>query len=102
MTTGDDKMPTILTSGLTGALGFVGATAATAFGWIARHTIKRVDELEKNALTRDEFEAFCASREQSDRQRGVDIGRLESKIDSYHQSISARIDRLLETRHGNR
>lgn len=95
-------MPTMLTSGLTGALGFVGATAATAFGWVARHTIKRVDELEKNSITRGEFESFCESRERSDQQRGVDISRLEGKIDSYHLSISDRIDRLLEVRNGNR
>ncbi|HET9109079.1 MAG TPA: hypothetical protein VFN79_18025 [Steroidobacteraceae bacterium] len=82
--------------------GVIGTAIAAMFSWLARHTIRRVDDLEKNSITRSEFEAFCASREQSDQKRGVDISRLEGKIDSYHQSISARIDRLLESRHGNR
>ena len=83
-------------------VGVIATSIAATFGWMARHTIRRVDDLEKHAVTRDEFEKFCESREMADRQRGVDISRLEGKIDSYHQSISARIDRLLESRHGNR
>ena len=89
-------------SWLTALIGVIGASIAATFGWLARHTIRRVDDLEKQSVTREEFEKFCESREQSDRQRGVDISRLEGKIDSYHQSISTRIDRLLESRHGNR
>ena len=83
-------------------VGVIATSIAATFGWMARHTIRRVDDLEKHSVTRDEFEKFCESREMADRQRGVDISRLEGKIDSYHQSISARIDRLLESRHGNR
>ena len=89
-------------SWLSALIGMIATSIAATFGWMARHTIRRVDDLEKHAVTREEFEKFCSSRDQADRQRGADIGRLEGKIDSYHQSISARIDRLLENRHGNR
>ena len=89
-------------SWLSALVGVIGASIAATFGWLARHTIRRVDDLERHSVTREEFEKFCESREMADRQRGVDISRLEGKIDSYHQSISTRIDRLLESRHGNR
>lgn len=89
-------------SWLSAFISVIGASIAATFGWLARQTIRRVDDLERHSVTREEFEKFCESREQSDRQRGVDISRLEGKIDSYHQSISARIDRLLESRHGDR
>jgi hypothetical protein len=79
-----------------------GAVAASAAGWFARHTIRRVDELEKNSLTRSEFEAFCESREHADTERSEAITRLESKIDGYHVALTARIDRLLERRNGSR
>ena len=84
---------------LSALISAVGASLAGALGWLARNIIKRVDQLEERSVTREEFENFCQSREHSDRQRGADIARLESKIDTYNQSISARIDRLLESRY---
>ena len=78
------------------------ASLAGFLAWLARHIIKRVDYLEDRSVSREEFEKFCQTREAADHARGLDISRLEGKIDSYNQSISARIDRLLELRHGNR
>ncbi len=102
MSSSGDINVAAIPSGVTGIAAGVGAIAASAFGWLARHTIKRVDDLERNSLTRAEFEAFCASRERADGERGEAISRLEGKIDGYHVALTARIDKVLEGRSGKR
>ena len=79
----------------------VWAALAGFLAWLARHIIKRVDALEERSVSREEFEKFCQTREAADHARGLDISRLEGKIDSYNRSISERIDRLLELWLGN-
>ena len=79
-----------------GWLGFLSASAASAIGWLARHTIKRVDKLEHTSITKDEFIAFCQSREHVDAERIDTLERLENKMDRYHQDMTQRVDRILE------
>ena len=77
-------------------IGFLSASAASAIGWLARHTIKRVDKLEHTSITKDEFIAFCQSREHVDAERIDTLERLENKMDRYHQDMTQRVDRILE------
>ena len=81
---------------LRSALGFVAVSAAGALGWVAKHTVRRLDELERTAVKRDEIDEFRSTREAADEVRGIAIQRLEDKMDRYHSDLSARIDRLLD------
>lgn len=80
----------------TGWVAVVGAAVASVSGWIARHIIQRVDHLERNTLTKEEFQSFCRSRDQVDAERSGALERIEEKVDRYHQDVTARVDRILE------
>lgn len=72
--------------------------ASSALAWVARMTVKRIDKLEGNVVTRKELNDLMNARAQADEERGRDINRLEAKMDSYHRDVTARIDTLIARR----
>ncbi len=72
--------------------------ASSALAWVARMTVKRIDKLEGNVVTRKELNDLMNARAQADEERGRDINRLEAKMDAYHRDVTARIDTLIARR----
>ncbi len=85
-------------NGPTGVAGGIVVLASSALAWVARMTVKRIDKLEGNVVTRKELNDLMDARAKADEERGRDIQRLEAKIDAYQSVITSRIDRLLERR----
>ncbi len=85
-------------NGPAGVAGGIVVLASSALAWVARMTVKRIDKLEGNVVTRKELNDLMTARAQADEERGHDINRLEAKMDAYHRDVTARIDTLIARR----
>ncbi len=74
-------------SGMT-IFGAIGAAIASAFGWVARRTVKRIDYLEEHMVKQEQLNELRNERAYADELRTKVLDRIETKIENLATQIN--------------